>query len=79
MPHGSNGCDESTGLIQRDARGEGITEYMRGRKGVTDFHAARGATGMVARALQVVQLEAVIVFEGLQDAQQLVSADAPNR
>ena len=42
---------ESTGLSQRDARGEGKTGYMRDRKGVTDLHAARGATGMVARAL----------------------------
>ena len=42
---------ESTGLIQRDARGEGKMGYMRGRKGVTDLHAARGATDMVARAL----------------------------
>jgi len=29
--------------------------------------------------LQIVRLEAVIGFEGLQDAQQSVSADAPNR
>jgi len=42
---------ESTGLSQRDERGEGEMGCMRGRKGVTDFHAARGATGMVARAL----------------------------
>jgi len=42
---------ESTGLIQRDARGERKKGYMRGRKGVADLHAARGATGMVAQAL----------------------------
>ena len=42
---------ESTGLSQRDARGEGEMGYMWGRKGVTDLHAARGATGMVAQTL----------------------------
>ena len=42
---------ESTSTNQRDVRGEKEMGYMRGRKGVTDLHAALFAASVVVRAL----------------------------